>query len=221
MTANKRPFYIVFEGLEGVGKTTQVQKLVDYLQSKGKRVLQTKEPGTSYLPLTMELRKLMLDSQYDSQQTVLSRELISQAIRSIHMEKLVYPALKSGEYDFIIQDRGILSGFAYGIACGNKFSLIESITNTMIADDYGYEYLYDLVIYLTGNVSEGLERASHKKEFEEGDAMEKKGATFLETVGEKMECCSQYFSTRYIDINGKNIEQVFAEIKKMIEVCFM
>jgi dTMP kinase len=100
--------YICFEGTEGSGKSTQTQKLVDYLRSKGYKVLQTKEPGTPLSPLTMELRKIMLDSQYESQLTMTARELISQAIRSIHLERVVIPALS--EYDYIIQDRGILSG---------------------------------------------------------------------------------------------------------------
>src|ERR1017187_8360897 len=118
--------YIVFEGTEGVGKSTQTQKLVDYLRAKGYKVLQTKEPGTSHAPLTMLLRSIMLDKQYDEQLTAPARELISQAIRSIHMDKVVVPALLT--HDFIVQDRGVLSGLAYGTACGNELDRIISLS---------------------------------------------------------------------------------------------
>ena len=110
--------YLVLEGCEGVGKTTQVELLTRYLQSKNFSVLQTKEPGTPLSPLTMQLRAIMLDKQYDGELTIPARELISQAIRSIHLNSVIIPALD--KYDFIVQDRGMLSGLAYGTACGNS-----------------------------------------------------------------------------------------------------
>src|SRR5512135_1519125 len=95
--------YICFEGTEGSFKTTNAVMLAKYLEGKGYKVLLTKEPGTPLSPLTMELRGIMLDAQYESQMTMVAREFISQAIRSIHIEKIILPALQ--EYDFIIQDR--------------------------------------------------------------------------------------------------------------------
>ena len=80
--------YIVLEGTEGVGKTTQTVTLVNYLERQGYSCLQTKEPGTVHSPLTMELRNIMLNAKYDEQLTTSSRELISQAIRSIHLEQV-------------------------------------------------------------------------------------------------------------------------------------
>ena len=114
----KKAKYICLEGTEGVGKTTQTRKLVDTLRARGYAVLETKEPGSPHSPLTMTLRGIMLDNQYDSQMTRPAREFISQAIRSIHLEQVIVPNLY--KYDFIIQDRGILSGYAYGTACGNN-----------------------------------------------------------------------------------------------------
>src|ERR1019366_1877729 len=137
---------ICLEGCEGVGKTTQTQKLVDHLRAKGFKVLQTKEPGTSHLPLTMQLRGIMLDKQYDEQLTVAARELISQAIRSIHIEKLILPALT--EYDYIIQDRGILSGLAYGSACGNDVDWLLDLVDAVVPGEsvMRVRLLYDSII---------------------------------------------------------------------------
>ena len=216
----KRARFIVFEGTEGVGKTTQTRKLVDYLKSQGKRVLQTKEPGTSLLPLTMKLREIMLSNEFDSQLTDPAREHISQAIRSIHLEKLIYPALTNGEYDYIIQDRGILSGLAYGTACGNDFLELMEYTKTIV-NNKGAEFgvssltrLYDNIIVLTGDVAKGLEAAKNtKQEFETGDAMEAKGVGFQQTVANNFIDMSEGFSgVRIIPVDGKNIDQVFGDI---------
>lgn len=217
----KMPKYIVVEGLDGMGKTTQVRNLVEYLRGIGKTVLVTKEPGTVNIPLTMKLRELMLDNQYDDQQTVASRELISQAIRSIHMEKLIYPAQKpDSQYDFIVQDRGTLSGFAYGIACGNHFTFIQSIVSDIVVD---YRNMYDLIIYLKGNIAEGLQRAaSRKKEFESGDAIEKRDIAFFEKVAVEMDYYVCLFDhVVEIQIDGKTADEVFAEIKNILPTNFL
>lgn len=215
----KKATYICFEGTEGVGKTTQTQKLVDYLRSKGYSVLQTKEPGTSHAPLTMQLRGIMLDKQYDDQMTAPARELISQAIRSIHMEKVVLPAAEY--YDFIIQDRGILSGLAYGTACGNDVERIISLSEyvTESARSSLSDGLYDCIIYLKGDTSAGLKKAqAAKQEFQAGDAMEAKGSGFIEQCSKNMDDFSQAFNTKTISVDGKNIEEVFAEILQTLNL---
>lgn len=219
--------YIVIEGVEGVGKTTQTQKLVDYLRSKGYSVLQTKEPGTPLCPLTMQLRGIMLDNQYDNVLTRPARELISQAIRSIHLERVVYPAMQ--EYDFIIQDRGIVSGLSYGVACNNSrddiMNLIEftvperSFDNDGI-DNTGFDKpLYDTVIYLKGDPSKGLAIAKDaKQEFEKGDAMEARGVSFIQQVAKNMDSEASMFDAKVINVDGKNIEQVFADILNVLKL---
>jgi dTMP kinase len=215
----KRCKYICLEGCEGVGKTTQTQKLVDYLRAKGFKVLQTKEPGTSHLPLTMVLRAIMLDKQYDEQLTIPAREFISQAIRSIHIEKLILPALN--EYDYIIQDRGILSGLAYGHVCGNDLADLGDLTRIVTTPAIGKLELscYDSIIYLKGDTSAGLKKAlQSKKEFAAGDAMEAKGNSFLQTVSSNMDELSNSFNTVRISVDGKNIEEVFSEILYVLNI---
>jgi dTMP kinase len=208
--------YICFEGTEGVGKTTQTQKLVNYLNNKGYKVLQTKEPGTSHLPLTMILRGIMLDKQYDEQLTRPARELVSQAIRSIHLEKLIIPAMS--EYDYIIQDRGILSGLAYGSACGNATTFLTNLVWEVTGRDGPWE-LYNDVIYLKGDVKKHLEVAkSAKQEFAAGDAIEAKGADFMQQVQYRMDDFSDRFNTHCIDVNDQSIEQVFSAILQALKI---
>lgn len=215
----KRATYICLEGTEGVGKTTQTQKLVDHLRAKGYKVLQTKEPGTAHAPLTLQLRAIMLDKQYDEQLTAPARELISQAIRSIHIEKVIIPALT--EYDYIIQDRGILSGLAYGTACGNDVDILSVLANyvTQPALPHLVDGVYDSIIYLKGDTSAGLKKALQaKQEFKAGDAMEARGNSFLQTCSSNMDEMSKAFNTCVISVDGKNIEEVFSEILRALDI---
>jgi dTMP kinase len=204
------PFYICIEGIDGVGKTTQVDRIIEYLEKKKKRVLKTKEPGSSHLPLTLHLRSLMLDNKYKDEMTANAREYISQAIRSIHIEKLIIPSINNNKYDFIVQDRGLLSGIAYGIACGIKEEDVlsfASITNT------GPKY--DVIIILEGNIQECVNRAkSCKKEFVDGDVIEDKGSSFMENVSKLLAEHASKFSDHIITIktSGESIESITEQI---------
>lgn len=217
--------YICLEGTEGVGKTTQTQKLVDTLRAKGYKVLQTKEPGTDHIPLTMRLREMMLSQEYDALLTKPAREYLSQAIRTIHLEKLIVPALV--EYDYIVQDRGILSGYSYGEACGNDFSFLKMMAEANAHSaalsnlnlPYCPENIYDKVVYLRGNSKKNLVRAkTSKQEYAAGDAIEAKGDTFMQKCSENMDQYSSYFNACRIEVDGKSIEDVHQEILAALEL---
>ena len=208
-----RAFHVCFEGTEGCYKTTNSKALADALRETGNRVLETKEPGSSHLPLTMLLRGIMLDSQYEKEMTRQARELISQAIRSIHITRLLVPA--SETYDYIIQDRGLLSGIAYGVACGNHKQEIDGLLD-FIYD--GEIKDYDLIIYLQGDAETDLMRAvAAKQEFEAGDAMEGRGLSFIKEV-------EQYFydlikdrnNVIVINVVNKPREEILTEILKAV-----
>lgn len=62
--------YVAIEGTDGVGKTTQIEKIVLYLKAQGYKVLLTKEPGTPHLPQTLKLRSLMLDAKYEKKENI-------------------------------------------------------------------------------------------------------------------------------------------------------
>lgn len=220
-----RARYIVFEGGEGLGKTTQTEKLANYLISKGYNVLQTKEPGTSHLPVTMRLREIMLSNEFDQQITATSRELISQIIRNIHLEKLVFPALD--KYDFIIQDRGILSGLSYGSACGHNIDSLEGFNEIAVFHaDHGAAKelddiysLYDDVILFTGDTKAGLAKARAKKEFKEGDAMESQNDEFYRTIDSNfMEYGKWFEGLKVVNVTDKGIDQVFDIIKDKLNI---
>lgn len=256
--------YICFEGSEGVGKTTQVSLLVNYLRDQGHRVVQTKEPGTDHSPLTLELRKLILDAQYDDQvngwakldqkisayladlqfasdhtdisttylkaaqllivlhkrMTTESREFILQAVRSIHLQKVVAPKLMT--HDYIIQDRGILSGLAYGESGGVNETFMHSMNDSVVIESgigSNWKDCYDQIIMLQGNVTKGLARAqSAKKEFETDDVMEKRGVSFLEKVNANFsKHLKDVKHATIIQVDNKTINQIHEEIKGTVK----
>lgn len=216
---NKRKAkYFVLEGVEGCGKTTHCKLLAEYLRSKGFRVLETKEPGTPLAPLTMELRKVMLDAKYESQMTPVAREFVSQAIRSIHVEKVIIPALQ--EYDYIIQDRGILSGLSYGHACGNQHLFLAQLASEVCKNTGGdWSELYDMVVYLKNDVTKGLEIAKQsKQEFATGDAIEAKGNEFMATVAKDMDRMVNAFPYCIINVEGKSVDENFREILRNLNL---
>jgi dTMP kinase len=206
-------FHICFEGTEGCYKTTNAKALADSLRASGNLVLETKEPGTSHLPLTMILRGIMLDSKYNREMTRQARELISQAIRSIHLTQLLIPA--SETYDYIVQDRGILSGIAYGVACGNTKKEIDGLLNFIYN---GAVKDYDLIIYLKGDAEADLKRAlTAKQEFETGDAMEGKGLSFIKEVeGYFYDLIQFEDNVVIIDVVNKSREEILQEILQAV-----
>lgn len=210
--------YLCFEGTEGSGKTTHTAKLVKYLQDKGFKVLLTKEPGTPHAPLTMELRGIMLDAKYEAQMTVSAREFISQAIRSIHIDKVIIPALQ--EYDYIIQDRGILSGLSYGHACGNSHLFLSELAAATCRNlKCDWHDVYDQIIYMRVDPAAGLLSAQKaKQEFAAGDAMEAKGSEFMHRVRKDMDEMVHAFPHCTIDMEGKTVDENFNEILRNLHL---
>jgi dTMP kinase len=218
MENKRRCKYIVLEGTEGSGKTTHCKKLAEYLRAKGFKVLESKEPGSPHVPLTMELRSIMLDAKYEPQITPLARELVSQATRSIHIDKVIIPALQ--ECDYIIQDRGILSSFAYGHVCGNSHLLLAQLASEVCRSvKCDWHDLYDKIVYLKNDAAKGLELAKQtKQEFAAGDAMEIKGKEFMLKVAKDMDQMVHAFPHCIINVEGKTVDENFNEILRNIDL---
>lgn len=98
--------FIVFEGGDGTGKTTQSELLVSWLKAQGHRVTHTREPGGT--ELGAKIRELLLHGGDVSPR---AEALLYAADRAHHINTLVIPALERGEV--VVQDRYIDSSVAY------------------------------------------------------------------------------------------------------------
>lgn len=98
--------FIVFEGGDGAGKTTQVTLLREWLEGRGHTVVQTREPGGT--PLGQQLRELLLHGDAVDPR---AEALLYAADRAHHVAEVVRPALAAGS--IVLQDRYIDSSVAY------------------------------------------------------------------------------------------------------------
>ncbi|RCJ24662.1 dTMP kinase [Nostoc minutum NIES-26] len=142
--------FIVFEGVEGCGKTSQMQLCCQWLQSNGIPVAVTREPGGTELGL--ELRRLLLEKSEDKPVAEVTELLLYAADRSQHVAQELKPNLAAGKY--ILCDRYTDSTIAYqGYGRGLNMSLIEQLNHIATG---GLES--DLTIWLDVDVEVGLAR---------------------------------------------------------------
>jgi len=122
--AQKRGRFISFEGLDGAGKTTQMQMLEQWLIAHDVAYIRTREPGGT--PLGVEIRKLLFERP-DIEITPLAEAFLFQADRAQHFATLVLPALEQGK--LVLTDRCFDSSIAYqGVARGVGVSLVEQLS---------------------------------------------------------------------------------------------
>lgn len=100
--------FISFEGVDGAGKTTQVERLAQFWQERGREVVVTREPGGT--SLGKRIRELLLA---DPNETITPRAeaLLFAADRAQHVEQIIRPALERGA--IVITDRYLDSSLAY------------------------------------------------------------------------------------------------------------
>lgn len=145
---------ISFEGVDGAGKTTQIEMLEMWLNSRQIAYVRTKEPGGT--PLGAEIRHLLLSrSDLSSKMIPLTETFLFLADRTQHVADVVLPALKEGK--LVITDRFFDASIAYqGYARGVDLKLIEDLS--LIATQ---GLVPDLTILLDLNPSQVHERVGH------------------------------------------------------------
>ncbi|PRA02940.1 dTMP kinase [Arthrobacter sp. MYb229] len=124
-TASQRGLFIVFEGGDGAGKSTQVAMTRQWLENRGARVATTREPGGTQIG--EKLRSLVLEHGHgdiDSR----TEALIYAAARAAHVQQLIAPKLAEGTH--VICDRFVDSSLAYqGMGRSLGFSAVSAIND--------------------------------------------------------------------------------------------
>jgi len=100
--------FITLEGIEGVGKSTNLEFVADLLRASGREVVVTREPGGT--PLAERVRALLLDHA-DEPVPALAELMLMFAARAIHLENHILPALARGQW--IVCDRFTDATYAY------------------------------------------------------------------------------------------------------------
>ena len=120
----KKGLFITFEGTDGCGKTTQIELLKTYLETKGYKVILTREPGAK--GLGTKLREILLN--YDGEVSSNCESFLFLADRAQHVDTLIKPAIERGE--IVLCDRHTDSTVAYqGYGRGLDLEQIHMLNN--------------------------------------------------------------------------------------------
>lgn len=148
---------VTFEGIEGSGKTTQIELTRSYLEDKGYPCLVTREPGGT--PLGREIRDFLLDKE-DLRIDPLAEVLLIEADRAQHVAEVILPALEEGR--MVLCDRFTDATVAYqGYGRGMDLSFIEEMNQRATGG-----LIPQCTIVLDCTVEKGMARAGRQDRFE-------------------------------------------------------
>ena len=162
--------FISFEGTEGVGKTTLIQKLYEHFQQQGKAVVLTREPGGT--PLAEQIRSLLLSVNHDEQMGHDTELLLMYAARAQHLEGVILPALAEGK--IVLCDRFTDSSFAYQCAGrGLSREKLQLLNQNFVSK------MPDITFWLDAPIELGMTRARARGDL---DRFEQEKVVFFESV---------------------------------------
>ena len=176
--------FLVLEGIDGCGKTTQLQALAAWLPTSGLMppgagLLCTREPGGT--PLGQALRELLLHPPAGAAPRSRAELLLYAADRAQHVQDRIEPALAAGNW--VLSDRFSGSTAAYqGYGRGLNQELIEQLEQLATAG-----LRPDLCVWLELDPAEAARRRSHQRE----DRIEAEGLAFLQRVHQGFAALSQ------------------------------
>ena len=188
--------FITFEGGEGVGKTTQLRLIREYLEDKGVDAVFLREPGGN--EISEKIRGVILDrANFDM--TGMCEALLYSAARAQLCEKVIRPALEKGK--LVICDRFTDSTFAYqGVARGLGADKIETMNNLACG-----EIVPDLTVFLDLRPELAFRR---KGGADENDRLEQEGMDFHLKVYEGYRLACSRYGDRIVDIDCSSEAEV-------------
>jgi dTMP kinase len=177
--------FVTFEGLDGSGKTTQADLLVEVLRSEGRDVVATREPGGT--PLGEQVRKILLDGNAI---VPWAEAALFAAARAELAERVIVPALRAGKD--VVSDRYIDSSLAY----------------QGIARDLGVDRVLELNLQATRGVLPDrtvlvlVDPETAQARSSSGDRIESEGAEFHRAVDDAYRALAMLFPNRIITVDG-------------------
>ncbi len=168
MTQLTKGFLIVFEGIDGTGKSTQLQMLASFLRENGHAVVETREPtngkfGRRIRSLYKKRRSVSLEEELD----------LFLADRKEHVEELIKPALSAGK--IVLCDRYYLSSAAYQGAAGLNPEEIIARNDFAPVPDLALVFDLDPVVAIR-RITE--KRGDTLNDFEQLDSLKKVASVF-------------------------------------------
>ena len=200
--------FIVIEGIDGCGKTTQIDELSKWLPNsglikKGSQLITTREPGGSLLG--KKIRGMILDNNENNKPSVLTELLLYSADRAEHVSKIIAPALINN--DWVISDRFSDSTLAYqGYGRGINLEIIKNVESIVCQGEYP-----NLTFFLEISPEESILRRKN----EIPDRMESEGISFLNKVNEGFKLIAKEKNWKVISAS-QNIKTISNQIKETL-----
>ena len=202
--------YIVIEGQDATGKSTQVELLADYYRNQGKEVITMHEPDGK-LASTHELRRLIKDKDFNLEP--MSRVLLFSAARQELWRKLAEPVLKRNGY--VISARNWWSTLAYqGYGQGISRTKIIRITKDTLPDKYVKP---DKAIILVLPESVRQERQGQRSYDSNKDTFEAKLEEFQHRVDNAYRKIAKEYNIPLLDTSG-NIDETQQQIRQILGI---
>ena len=202
--------FITFEGIDGVGKTTQVKLLQKYLRSKGINMLVTREPGGT--EIGRHIREILLRRELENMDSR-TELLLMFAARVQHLKEVIYPALNEGAW--VLCDRFTDSSYAYqGEGEGIPFEeiqKIEALTQEGFAPD--------LTVLLIGDIKIARQRVRERSG--KKDRFESKPPEFFERVQQTYLKLADNDPRRFAVVEAdQSIDEVATAIQRVVRERF-
>jgi dTMP kinase len=201
--------FITFEGGEGAGKSTQVERLGRRLEARGISVVMTREPGGS--PRAERIRHALLSGAV-KRFGPLAEAVMFAAARADHLDKTIRPALARGA--FVLCDRFADSTRAYqGVLGAIDSALIEDLESVTVGPTRP-----DLTLVLDLPAAAGRARAARRRNGEQIDRFENEGDAYHERVRQAFRAIAEREPRRCVVIEaGGSPEAVEDEIWRVVE----
>ena len=186
--------YVIFEGIDGVGKSTQIARLAATFP----QVIVTKEPGGT--KLGENLREILLkENDLDKRAEI----LLFLADRAEHFGKIIKPNLDK----MILSDRGFVSGMAYALAGGNfSFEELLSLNKFALQGNFPQK-----IVFFKADENTLRSRLGSRAQM---DGIEARGFAYLLRVQDTMEEILQKLDVRYVTIGAALDEEKITNLIK-------
>lgn len=173
--------YVILEGIDGSGKSTQLEMLAKFLQSQKIPFMATSEPNRES-PAYDEIEKFSADK--NSKLTPLQMQSLHVQARNYGMVHSIIPALGSGK--MVVSDRSFISTFAYGMAFGMKFEEIADLHREILKTNW---LKPDLAILVDVSPAQAMKRITQNRPdtsfFEKEEKLEKIRSQYLKLAKKK------------------------------------
>lgn len=202
----ERGKFISVEGIEGVGKSTNIDVVVRRIEAAGHKVLTTREPGGT--PFAEDIREILMNRN-DEPIPEIAEVLLMFAARSFNVNNVIVPALEAGTW--VVCDRFTDSSRAY--QSGGRGIPMETIDR--VADWVHGDTWPDVTILLDAPVEVGMERAGKRSA---PDRFEQERHDFFQRVRECYLQIAAREPDRFVVIDTtRDIDEVSSDVANLID----